>query len=229
MSSLPATGPCARRMRAHRTPRARKAPAMQDDALFPLLSALAAVYAAEPREEAGRTARHLLEAGPSHLGAAHANDAILAEMAAALAASDHPAVQAILAGAHLLPWGDNPVAAQAAAAGDIYVVCTLMGPDGPIPSDDFRMGLFWQRPGTYYALHSHDADETYVIVAGDAEWTAGDDTRLRGPGEAIHHPSLMPHAFRAGPQGLLALWRWSGDVNTHSYRMLPDPRAVAAA
>lgn len=202
---------------------------MQDDALFPLLSALAAVYAAEPREEAGRTARLLVEQGPMHLGTAHPNDTILAEMAAALDASDHPALAAIRAGLHLLPWGDNPVAAQAGAAGAVYTVCTLIGPDGPIPSDDLRMGLFWQRPGTYYGLHNHDADETYVILAGDAEWTAGDDTRLRGAGEAIHHPSLMPHAFHAGDRGFLALWRWSGDVNTHSYRMLPDPKAIAAA
>lgn len=202
---------------------------MQDEALFPLLSAMAAVYASEPREEAGRTARLLVEQGPMHLGDRYPNDAVLAEMAAALDASDHPALAAIRAGLHLLPWGDNPVAAQAGAAGNVYVVCTLMGPDGPIPSDDLRMGLFWQRPGTYYALHEHDADETYVILAGDAEWTAGDDTRWRGAGEAIHHPSLMPHAFRAGERGFLALWRWSGDVNTHSYRMLPDPKAAVAA
>lgn len=202
---------------------------MQDDALLPLISALAAVYAAEPREEAGRTACHLVEAGPLHLGATFENDALMAEMAEALAASDHPAVAAILAGAHLLPWLVNPVAAKTEVVGRIFQVCTLMGPDGPIPSDDFRMGLFWQRPDTYYALHNHDADETYVILAGSAEWTAGDDTRWRGAGEAIHHPSLMPHAFHAGPQGMLALWRWSGDINTHSYTMLPDPKASVAA
>jgi len=37
----------------------------------------------------------------------------------------------------------------------------------------------------------------------------------------------MPHAFRAGPDGFLALWRWSGDVNTHSYTFLDDPAVVA--
>ena len=64
-----------------------------------------------------------------------------------------------------------------------------------------------------------------MILAGGAEWWAGDDKRWRGPGEMIHHPSLMPHAFRAGSQGLLAAWRWSGDVNFQSYKMLPDPEA----
>ena len=102
---------------------------MQDDALFPLLSALAAVYAAEPREEAGRTARLLVEQGAMYLGTAHPNDTILAEMAAALDASDHPALAAIRAGLHLLPWGDNPVAAQAGAAGQAGA-----RPSTPVPT-----------------------------------------------------------------------------------------------
>ncbi|MGB5560546.1 MAG: hypothetical protein WBN04_21345 [Paracoccaceae bacterium] len=39
----------------------------------------------------------------------------------------------------------------------------------------------------------------------------------------IHHPSLMPHAFRTGSEGFLAIWRWSGDINTHSYAFVEDP------
>jgi mannose-6-phosphate isomerase-like protein (cupin superfamily) len=78
------------------------------------------------------------------------------------------------------------------------------------------------RPESYYPLHLHDADETYAIIAGQALWTAGDDTRMRGAGDMIHHPSLMPHAFRTGPEGFLAIWRWSGDINTHSYAFIED-------
>jgi hypothetical protein len=36
----------------------------------------------------------------------------------------------------------------------------------------------------------------------------------------------MPHAMRAGPEGFLAMWRWSGDIGFDSYRMLPDPEAM---
>lgn len=82
-----------------------------------------------------------------------------------------------------------------------------------------------KKTNSYYSLHNHDADETYVILAGQSLWTAGDDTRMRGTGDMIHHPSLMPHAFRTGPEGMVAFWRWSGDVNTHSYAFLPDPQA----
>jgi hypothetical protein len=202
---------------------------MQDPALFPLLSALSAVFAVEPREEASRTARHLIEMGPLHLGDTQRPCPAETMMRAALAASDHPAAKAVLDGFHLLPWGENPVAAQSAEVSSTFIVCTLIGPDGPVPNDDLRMGLYWQHPETYYCLHAHNADETYAIIAGGAEWTAGDDTRWRGPGEMIHHPSLLPHAFRAGPQGLLALWRWSGDISIDSYHLLPDPKAQTAA
>ena len=202
---------------------------MQDPALFPLLSALSAVFAAEPREEAGRTARHLIEAGPQHLGAAQPPCSVDAALRDLLSVADHPAAAALCDGLHLLPWGENPVAAQTAGVSSAFLVCTLMGPDGPVPSDDVRMGLYWQHPNTYYGLHAHNADETYAIIAGEAEWTAGADTRRRGAGEVIHHPSLMPHAFHAGPQGLLALWRWSGDIGIDSYHLLPDPKVLTAA
>jgi mannose-6-phosphate isomerase-like protein (cupin superfamily) len=144
----------------------------------------------------------------------------------ALARSPHPAAAAILAAQERLPWGTNPVADKMSpSAAAICAVCTLLSPDGPIVAPDLRLGLFYQRPNTYYALHQHDADETYVILSGQPVWTAGDDIRTRHPGEFIHHPSLMPHAFRTGPEGLLALWRWSGDVNTTSYAFVDDPAA----
>ena len=101
-------------------------------------------------------------------------------------------------------------------------VATLMGPDGPILAPDVRLGLVYMRPESYYPMHLHDADETYVIIAGQAFWIAGDDIRMRGAGDMIHHPSQMPHAFKTGPEGFLAIWRWSGDINTESYAFVED-------
>ncbi len=194
-----------------------------------LLSALAAIYSREDREAAARTANALLTTAapaPFNVQQPCALDGLMRDL---LSTSPLPAAQAILGAQHLLPWGTNPVAdrmSQSAAA--ICAVTTLMGPDGPIPASDLRLGLFYQRPNSYYALHNHDADETYVILAGAAFWTAGEDRRIRLPGDMIHHPSLMPHAFRTGEEGVLALWRWSGDVNTHSYAFLDDPEALIA-
>lgn len=197
---------------------------MHPPAFDALLETLAAVYHAEGRDEATRTAHTLLTTPAPEAFAPQSACALDQLMRGLLSNSDHPAAAAILAAQDLIPWGTNPVADRMSDdAAAICAVTTLMGPDGPIPAPDLRLGLFYQRPDSYYALHSHDADETYVILAGCAFWTAGDDRRIRMPGDYIHHPSLMPHAFRTGPEGVLALWRWSGDVNTHSYAFLPDP------
>lgn len=193
-----------------------------------LLEALAAIYRAEGRQEAARTAHALLTTPAPEAISPRAPcvfDALIREV---LAGSDTAAAAALLAAQSSVPWGTNPVAAlMTEDAAAICAVAELMGPDGPIPAPDLRLGLLFQRPGSYYPLHNHDADETYVILAGQALWTAGEDVRMRGAGEMIHHPSLMPHAFRAGPQGFVALYRWSGDINSHSYAFLDDPAARA--
>ncbi|MCV2867414.1 dimethylsulfonioproprionate lyase family protein [Defluviimonas sp. WL0002] len=199
---------------------------MEQTVFDTLLSALAGVYQSEGRTEAERTARALTTTPAQHAFLPQPPCELDAMMRALLATSDHPAAQAILDAQHLIPWGTNPVADRMSdTAASICAVTTLMGPEGPILTPDLRLGLFYQRPDTYYALHNHDADETYVILAGSALWTAGDDIRVRKAGDYIHHPSLMPHAFRTGSEGILALWRWSGDVNTHSYAFLPDAAA----
>ncbi len=200
------------------------------DRYFDMLQALAAIYAAEGRAEATATAEALITSPQSGAPDHEATRPPLAEIAACLSGSDHPAARAILAALDLVPWGGNPVDGQMLdTARSIVTISTLMGPEGPIPSPFYRLGLLWQQPDTYYPLHNHDADETYVILAGSALWTAGDDVRDRSAGDVIHHPSLMPHAFRAGPSGFVALWRWSGDINTQSYAFLDDPLAASAA
>lgn len=194
-----------------------------------LLAALAAIYAGEPLPAGPATARQLLVTPPALPVRPEPPCAFDRQIRDCLATSDHRAARALLAAQHLVPWGVNPVADRmTGAAAAMIAVSTLMGPDGPIPSPDYRLGLVYMAPESYYGLHNHDADETYVILAGSARWTAGDDVRIRGAGSMVHHPSLMPHAFRTGTEGFVALWRWSGDINTHSYTFLPDPEADAA-
>ena len=194
------------------------------DRYHDLLAQIAAIYDAEGREAATATARALVttqQPGPIDRQPPCAFDA---EIRACLESSPLPVAQAVLAAQDMIVWGVNPVAGRMTDhAASIVAVATLMDPDGPIPSPDFRLGLLFMAGDCYYPLHNHDADETYVIIAGAALWTAGDDTRDRSAGELIHHPGLMPHAFRTKPQGMVALWRWSADINAHSYTFLPDP------
>ena len=199
------------------------------DPLENLASRIAETYAREPRPEAAMTARIILASNLDPLRQLATPCDLDQPIRSLLQVSSEPLAAAILAAQPHLPWGSNPVAVQ---MGDGYAslcaVATLLGPDGPLLSHNYRLGLFYQRSDCYYPLHSHLADETYVILAGRALWTAGPDRRPRGPGDMIHHPSLMPHAFRTGPEGLLALWRWSGDIGADSYQMLSDPEEATA-
>lgn len=193
------------------------------DPFHTLLGALAAIYDTEADPQGPHTARTLLVT-PSPVAFDPQPPCFLdAGIRSVLADSDHPAARAILQAQDLLPWGSNPVEGNTEASiAAMISVATLMGPEGPIPAPDVRLGLVYMRPDCYYPLHIHDADETYVILAGQALWTAGDDVRMRGAGDMVHHPSLMPHAFRTGPEGFVALWRWSGDINLHSYAFIED-------
>ncbi|NRB18755.1 MAG: hypothetical protein HRU33_14640 [Rhodobacteraceae bacterium] len=192
---------------------------VQDDLFQAMLVAISEVFEAETNPQGPHTAKTLMVT-PSPVTFDPVPQCLLDEaMRRVLAASDHPVAGAILKAQNLLPWGSNPVEGNTKKSiAAMISVASLLGPEGPIPAPDVRLGLIYMRPDSYYPLHLHDADETYAIIAGQALWTAGDDIRMRQAGDMIHHPSVMPHAFRTGAEGFLAIWRWSGDINTHSYR-----------
>jgi mannose-6-phosphate isomerase-like protein (cupin superfamily) len=191
--------------------------------LTALLHAVADLTATEPRPEAQATAAALRAA---------ADAIVLPQPATALAigirhtsalSGAHPIARLIREAQPFLPWTDSPAASlQPTALRAIKSIVTLLGPDAPIPSSDLLFGFFYQEPGSYYPLHAHEAAETYTILSGSAHWHAGDRRFTLSAGEAIHHPPNLPHAMRAGPDGFLAMWRWSGDISFDTYRMLPD-------
>ncbi len=195
-----------------------------------MLEAISEVYEAEADPQGPHTAQTLMMTpSPTSFGPVPACrfdggiHTILTE-------SEHPLARAVLKAHSLLPWGSNPVEGQTEQRiADMISVATLMGPDGPIPAPDVRLGLVYMQPESYYPLHLHDADETYVIIAGQALWTAGEDIRMRGAGDMVHHPSLMPHAFKTGSEGFLAIWRWSGDINADSYAFIEEHAAKLQA
>ena len=187
-----------------------------------LLTALDDLTATEPRPEALATA-----------------DALRAAAAAAAAASfPRQPSTALAAGiqragllAHLirkaqpcLPWQDSPAASlQPTSLRAIKSVVTLLGPDAPIASGSLLFGFFYQTPDSDYPLHAHQAAETYTLLSGTAQWQAGHRRLTLSAGEAIHHSPNLSHAMYAGPDGFVAMWRWSGDISFDSYRRFPDP------
>jgi quercetin dioxygenase-like cupin family protein len=190
-----------------------------------LLHALADLTALEPRPEAKATAEALRAAAGTDFPAC-APSALSPGILATAALHGHPAARLIHDAHPWLPWADSPIAAQQPdQLRAIKSVVTLLGPGAPIPSETLLFGLFYQAPGAYYPLHAHNAAETYKVLAGSALWQAGDQNFPTILAALIHHPPNLPHAMRAGPDGFLALWRWSGDIGFGSYRMLPDPKA----
>jgi mannose-6-phosphate isomerase-like protein (cupin superfamily) len=196
--------------------------------LSPLLQALADLTEAEPRPEARATADALRAAQGQEFPPTPPSILDAGIRALALSPSAHQVARLIHSSQNHLPWAASPASAQQPAyLARGKAVATLMDPEGPILSGDFRFGLFYQAPRVYYPLHAHEAAETYFILAGTAQWQAGDARLTLGPGDSIHHPPQVPHAMRAGPDGFLAFWRWSGDISFDSYQMLPNPQAPA--
>lgn len=195
--------------------------------LAPFLLALADLTETEPRPEARETAR-VLRAGAARHFDRESPSLLDAEIRAAAGLQGaHPSARLLADAQAFLPWKASPAASlQPSHLAASKAVVTLIAPEGPIRAPDLRFGLFYQAPGIYYPFHAHEAAETYTILAGTAFWQAGTDRVTLGPGQAIHHPPQMPHAMRAGPNGFLAIWRWSGDIGFDSYQMLPDPQAT---
>lgn len=191
----------------------------------PLLFGLADLAATEAAPEAQETAGALRDAALGQAFPACLPCLLAPGLRAALHLDGaHPLCRLIAKAEAVLPWADSPAASlQPTSLAAIKSIAELLGPEGLIRATHLRFGLFYQAPDSYYPLHAHEAAETYTLLAGLAEWRAGDQRLTLGPGDAIHHPPQCPHAMRAGPKGFVAIWRWSGDIGFDSYHMLPDP------
>jgi hypothetical protein len=176
-------------------------------------------------EEAGETASVLREA-------AGKTEPILAKpydydhlVEKTLASAQHPCAVAARDSMPFIQWENTagildeyiPDAVSSAFAGN-----QLMGPGSLIDHPSLRAGLYFQCANSYYALHHHEAVETYIMIDGTGDWTQGDVTTSYGVEGLIHHTSFMPHAFRTFDKPLMAIWRWSGNIDPSTYKMLPD-------
>lgn len=82
---------------------------------------------------------------------------------------------------------------------------------------DIRAGLLVLGAGRHYPIHAHPAEEVYHPLTSAGEWRRGDEGWRQVPaGSAIHHPPMVAHETRAGPETLLALYCWTGDTVTEA-------------
>ncbi len=100
------------------------------------------------------------------------------------------------------------------------IVCEVIGLTGQIKHETVRAGLFFQESGITYPSHSHAAEEIYFPLTGPVDWQIEDTNWCQQEaGSFIHHLPYQPHAIRTGKTPLLAIWGWSGDIDSESYRI----------
>jgi mannose-6-phosphate isomerase-like protein (cupin superfamily) len=98
---------------------------------------------------------------------------------------------------------------------DNYATLRLVGPEGRYLSDRVRVGLVLFGPDLFYPAHHHPARELYCVIDGTAEWwRAGEAPALRAPGSVLLHTENQDHVMTMRGDGLLALWAWTGDIES---------------
>lgn len=90
-----------------------------------------------------------------------------------------------------------------------YAFCEIMGPKGPVPSENLILGFVLFAPGTTYPQHSHDdIEESYISVSGS--WSEN-DAAVYAPGSLILNRSGTEHRITTGEYDpCLLAYAWCG-------------------
>lgn len=87
----------------------------------------------------------------------------------------------------------------------------MIGMRVPIQNPNLACGFLVLGPQVEYPDHSHDAEEIYVVLAGEGEFTKGQEGWVsKKSGDIIHHTSGLPHSVRTGKHAVLILYLWRG-------------------
>ena len=94
----------------------------------------------------------------------------------------------------------------------------IIGPKGIIDNPSMRVGLLFQLDHVAYPKHWHSAEELYLVLLGEAQWSVDDgSSEVRSPENFVHHKSNQPHSMTTIDKPLLAMWGWTGDIDGQSY------------
>lgn len=196
---------------------------MMSDAFAALLGALAEAFAAEGRPGGDAAAKALREAQSQRWRArpGSADPGTLLDEAAALpgATDIAPFVIACRSRIAWTRWGEGTLAPEIAAS---LWSAEILGPDGHFEAEGVRVGLLVSAPDTDYPLSSHSGEETYLVIAGTAEWRIGTASAFRLPGSLVHHPAWASHGRRTLSEPFLGAWRWSGEIDLTSFTLSKD-------
>lgn len=184
-----------------------------------LLIELADTFENEGRSGGTLAAERLRASRPQdYRSARSASDpGALLETACAIAGA-LPMSRHVLACRTLLDWTLWEGEGLAADVSSRLFSAELLGPDGHFPAEDVRVGLLLSDAETDYPVSNHSGEETYLVLAGTAEWTVEETPYTnKPPGALIHHPAWALHGRRTLQQPFLGAWRWSGDLDLTSF------------
>ncbi|MEL6992003.1 MAG: dimethylsulfonioproprionate lyase family protein [Pseudomonadota bacterium] len=101
-----------------------------------------------------------------------------------------------------------------------------LGDQTPLGTEQMRSFVIYQKPGFYYPMHHHPAEELYLVVAGEGEFhQEGEESRLLGPGATTYHASNVPHALTTHEHPIIAYVLWRGDLRTKPVWTYPEELA----
>jgi mannose-6-phosphate isomerase-like protein (cupin superfamily) len=98
--------------------------------------------------------------------------------------------------------------------------------DGRDHGSEVSFFLVDNLPGEGPGLHVHPYTETWVVRAGEAEFTVGRDSLRAGPGAIVVGPAHVPHKFVNVGTGRLELVCIHANA-TIVQEFLPEPAAAA--
>ncbi len=92
-----------------------------------------------------------------------------------------------------------------------YGFVEFVGKRGPFVSEQVRCGIGIWGPYIDYPTHRHKAREIYLVLAGGAEFTVGDQASFYASAEqAVTVTSMTNHGFRTLHEPLAVFYLWQG-------------------
>ncbi|SPJ29079.1 dimethylsulfonioproprionate lyase family protein [Falsiruegeria mediterranea] len=122
-------------------------------------------------------------------------------------------VQAVKSATHLASWKRTYTEEEVGADfRNCYGYYELFGPTGHFHSTQLRGYIGFWGEGLSYDWHSHEAEELYLNIAGEATFYADEDRVSVPAGETRAHNSWQSHAMVTHGQPILTfvLWRGAG-------------------
>ncbi len=101
---------------------------------------------------------------------------------------------------------------------DGYGFTEVVGKQGPFVSERIRAGISILGPGIVYPRHHHRAEEIYVVLAGGADFSVGDEPATRRvSGDVVYIAPDQPHGFNTTDDIMVIFYIWqAGDLRETS-------------